>query len=63
MEHKYNVLKNKLINYEFSPNSLTLALANWVLTQRMIYIIVYKDEQVNPLVVDYSLNLVNYNGI
>ena len=53
MEHSYRILlfKNNYLNNEMI-NSLTLFMEVFVYN-------VYRDEQVDPLVVDFSLNLVN----
>ena len=42
-----------------SPNSTKLLIFYLAsaLSQRLLYIMIYRDEQVNPLEVDFSLNL------
>ena len=49
------LLKNDCLTNEMI-NSLALRMEVFIYN-------VYRDEQVNPLVVDYSLNLVNHNGV
>ena len=57
MERSYIILlfKNDYLTNEMI-NPLTLHMDVFIYN-------VYKDEQVEPLVVDYSLNLVNHYGI
>ena len=57
MEQSYIILlfKNDFVTNEMI-NSLTLHMEVFIYN-------VYRDEQVNPLVVAFSLNLVNHNGV
>ena len=57
MEQSYRIIlfKNECLTNE-TINSLTLRMEVFIYN-------VYRDEQVNPLVVEFSLNLVNHYGI